>query len=201
MRMRICIMFVTCSSSNRWLGWRRCWTWRASRMLGRCGRCRGFLWYLVHDMSRWSRCDMVPSTPWILSPLRKTSPPTIERMRASGCKLIMWHKFCCLFQPLKVLYPAYPFLVLSALCEGGMGRDVARVCAGVTPPEVYPHLEVAALYALEADSRSRDYETCIWFWLPGNSTPSSPAWAWGRSPGRTQCCTFRCKYYLSLNGM
>ena len=44
--------------------------------------------------------------------------------------------------------------------------------------------------------RSRDPGTANWLVLPGNNTPSYPAWAWGRSPGRTRCCTFQCKYYL-----
>ena len=51
--------------------------------------------------------------------------------------------FALLFYPWKVLYPAYPFLVLSTLGHGWMCRDVACVCAGVCPPQVDPHLQVA----------------------------------------------------------
>ena len=73
-----------------------------------------------------------------------------------------------------------------------MGRDVTRVCAGVTPPEVYPHLEVEALSCV-SDHENESMKLALDL-LPGNSTPSSPAWASGRSPGRTQCCTFPCKF-------
>ena len=56
-----------------------------------------------------------------------------------------------------------------------MGRDVARVCAGVTPPEVYPHLEVEALSCV-SDHENESMKLALDL-LPGNSTPSSPAWA------------------------
>ena len=52
-------------------------------------------------------------------------------------------KFFFLFHPWKVLYPAYPFLVLSTLGHGWVGSDVAGVCAGVCSPQVDPHLQVA----------------------------------------------------------
>ena len=55
-----------------------------------------------------------------------------------------------------------------------MGRDVARVCAGVTPPEVYSHLEVELCVRSDQDNESMKLALDL---LPGNSTPSSPAWA------------------------
>ena len=72
------------SSSSRWWGWRRCWTWPASRRTGRCGRCMSRRWCQGCGRGKWSRYGRGPSRPRIWGWRGRTS------WQSSSCRSYSW---------------------------------------------------------------------------------------------------------------